>query len=81
MKFIQSLCVTISKDIMLGFVQTGNSEQIVYKSGNFSKLLVLGSWDYSCVHLKPTVSYSTELGHYRCGSRYLICLTGPKFTL
>lgn len=43
MKFFQSLCVTISKDIMLGFVQTGNSEQIVYKSGNFSKLLVLGS--------------------------------------
>lgn len=46
MKFIQSLCVTISKDIMLGFVQSGNSEQIVYhiyKSGNFSKLLVLGS--------------------------------------
>lgn len=43
MKFIQSLCVTISKNIMLGFVQTGNSEQIVYKSGNFSKLLVLGS--------------------------------------
>lgn len=50
MKFIQSLCVTISKDIMLGFVKTGNSEQIVYI---FTKVVIF--LNYWCLVLRTIV--------------------------